>query len=85
MLLKGPIASKDTMPGQKCICGNMRSKGWHLACDECWALLPEDLKEELWKQWSANGGMLTKGLQLAQTKVLNHIYSLGRALRAEPS
>ena len=31
-----------------CSCGNKKAKSFHLACTQCWALVPKPLQDKLW-------------------------------------
>ena len=39
---------KKTLP-RPCSCGNPREKEWHLACPTCWALIPSEKQEEVYR------------------------------------
>ena len=39
---------KATHP-QKCFCGKARQKAWHLACNDCWSQLPQEMRDRVWQ------------------------------------
>lgn len=39
-----------------CSCGKQRDKDWHLACPECWALIPVPLQNEVFRLFKNERG-----------------------------
>lgn len=39
-----------------CSCGKPRQKPWHLACTECWNLVPGPLQQEVFRLYKTERG-----------------------------
>lgn len=39
-----------------CSCGKPRAKAWHLACADCWALIPRSLQELVYRLYQTDCG-----------------------------
>jgi hypothetical protein len=39
-----------------CSCGNTKRKHWHLACAQCWNLVPTDLQERVYHLFKTRKG-----------------------------
>lgn len=39
-----------------CSCGNPREKDWHLACPECWSLIPKPLQDDVYRLYKSAQG-----------------------------
>lgn len=47
------MAAKKPAP---CSCGKPRSKPWHLACPDCWALVPAPLQKKVFDLFETERG-----------------------------
>lgn len=50
-----PNLNPTTM-NRPCSCGKPRDKHWHLACPDCWALIPTALQDEVWDEVKVRPG-----------------------------
>ena len=41
---------------RNCSCGKPRTKAWHLACADCWALIPKPLQDDVYRLFKAEQG-----------------------------
>lgn len=46
-----------TVPAnQRCRCGGVKDKAWHLVCASCWIKLPGNLRDEVWDAYKEKQG-----------------------------